>query len=99
MKQAIEYNVESWLLRTGCQQSDTDEMVRIFYKWLIESSCCPVTGQLDEDLLLNKLSNRIKAIHSDPADHLIITALLTIQMANLAKSEQINAPKLTRMIH
>ncbi|UZE96930.1 hypothetical protein [Alkalimarinus alittae] len=95
------YEVTQWLTETSwpTRQQDVNEMVYIYDEWKRTSPRCPDTGELDEELLIQMTLSRMRHIHPSQRDACVITALLVMQTAFVAKFEGVFAPNLTGRLH
>ena len=96
-----DYEVSRWLEETEwpTREDDINEMVEIYQQWQQTSPRCMKTGALNEELLVQMTIKRMRQIHQNKRDASIITALLILQTAYVAKSEGVYSPTLTHRIH
>lgn len=94
-------DVGEWIERTGWKTYDSDmaQLLIIYHDWVMTSPRRGANGALDASILINKTMKRMRHIHPNPEDYLAITALLILQMAQLARAEGLLAPELTKILH
>jgi len=96
-----DYEVSNWLEETHwpTRENDIDEMVLIYHQWQQSTARCSQTGELDEERLVQMTLKRMRHIHPNRRDACVITALLILQTAFVARSEGVYSPSLTRRLH
>lgn len=96
-----DYEVSRWLEETHwpSRESDIQEMIMIYEWWLQTSPRCPQTNTLDEELLVQMTLSRMRQIHTSHRDACVITALLIMQTAFMAKRQGIKPPIISRHLH
>lgn len=101
LKTADDYEVSSWLEETEwpTRENDVNEMVNIYHQWQQTLPRCMETYALNIELLVQMTLKRMRHIRPNERDASIITALLILQTAYVAKQEGIYSPGLTRRIH
>lgn len=89
------YEVSTWLEETGwpTHESDILEMVTIYHEWESSSPRCRLTGTLDEDELIKATIDRMKTIHPDHRDALVISSMLLVQAAFMAKRQGLSTKR------
>jgi len=96
-----DYEVSQWLEETHwpSRETDIDEMVLIYHQWQQTTARHGQTGELDEERLVQMTLQRMRHIHPNRRDACVITALLILQTAFLAKSEGVYSPGLISRLH
>jgi len=84
-----DYEVSQWLDETEwpTHEQDIIAMGKIYDEWLCTSPQCKYTGSLDEDLLIKMINERIKELHPEHRDACIISSILVIQAASMARRD------------
>tara|TARA_R110001592_G_C13126488_1_gene746250 strand:+ start:1155 stop:1472 length:318 start_codon:yes stop_codon:yes gene_type:complete len=84
-----DYEVSKWLEETKwpTHEQDIKAMGKIYDKWLSTSPRCKYTGSLDEDLLIKMTIDRMKELHPVQKDACIISSILIMQAANIARRD------------
>jgi hypothetical protein len=84
-----DYEVSQWLEETEWPTHEQDVMAmgKIYDEWLCISPRCKYTGTLDEDLLIKMIIERMRALHPVHQDACIISSMLIIQAAFMAKKD------------
>jgi len=96
-----DYEVSNWLEETHwpSRETDIDEMVLIYHQWQQTTARSGQTRELDEEHLIQMTLKRMRHIHPNPRDACVITALLILQTAFVARSEGVYSPSLTSRLH
>ncbi|UZE96945.1 hypothetical protein [Alkalimarinus alittae] len=98
----INVDVGEWLEETGwpTYDSDMEQLLFLYHDWIMTSprKHNPFYS-LDADILIDKTIRRMKHIHPNPRDADVISSLLILRMAQLARFEGVIAPELTNLIH
>ena len=99
--EADDYEVSQWLEKTHwpTRETDIDEMVMIYHQWQQTTVRSTQTGELDEELLVQMTLKRMRHIHPNQRDACVITALLILQTAFVARNEGVYSPGLTKRLH
>jgi len=86
-----DYEISQWLEETEWPTHEQDIIAigKIYDEWLCTSPQCKYTGSLDEDLLIKMINERIKELHPDHRDAFIISSILTIQAAFMARRDRL----------
>jgi hypothetical protein len=96
-----EYEVTVWLRETGwpTKEYDIDEMIRIYHEWQLTVNMSDETGAYNEEVLIQMIFSRIRHLHPNPRDACVITAMLILHAAYLARAEHVFSPGLTDRLH
>jgi hypothetical protein len=89
-----DYEVSQWLEQTRwpTHEQDIEEMVQIYEEWLCISPRCRYSGSLDEDLLIKMTFQRMKELHPVHRDACVISSMLIIQAAFMARRNGLTRP-------
>lgn len=95
-----DYEVTAWLRETGwpTMENDIHEMIHIYHEWQ-QTKNMHKDATYQEDILIQMISTRMRHIHPNSRDASVISAMLIIHAAYLARTDGVPSPGLIRRLH